>query len=139
MNKYAQAYSINTKLRVAHFLAQIGTESSFRIVEENGSYTAKRMREIFGCKGGSKNYMQPAMTATLGDCATSSGHRKPPTPTTRRICFPMHMLLEWGGDEASGDGYKYRGRGMIQLTGKTTIEHSPMPTIPRTQTIARTS
>src|SRR5690349_7346200 len=56
MNDHARHYAVDTPLRVAHFLAQMGHESSFRAIEENGNFSAKRMRQVFGCKGGSKNY-----------------------------------------------------------------------------------
>jgi predicted chitinase len=119
MNKYAQAYSFNTKLRVAHFLAQIGTESSFRIVEENGSYTAKRMCEIFGCKGGSKNYDAASDDCNLGRLRDKLWSQETTyTHNSKNLLSYAYASRMGNGDEASGDGYKYRGRGMIQLTGK---------------------
>jgi len=119
MNRYAEAYAINTALRVAHFLSQIGHESGFKIVQENGNYSAARMRKIFGCKGGSKNY-----DTAKDDCAMGRLRDKLWTEETRYAGNPKNLLgyvyaSRFGnGDEASGDGYKYRGRGMMQLTFK---------------------
>lgn len=120
MATYAEAYAIDTALRVAHFLSQIGHESGFRVVEENGSYSAKRMREIFGCRGGSGNY-----DATKDDCKRGRLRDKLWTEDARYAGNPENLLgfvyasRLGNGDEASGDGYTYRGRGMMQLTGKT--------------------
>ena len=120
MTKYAEAYAIDTALRVAHFLSQIGHESGFRIVEEAGSYSAKRMREIFGCRGGSGNY-----DAAKDDCKLGRLRDKLWTEEGKYAGNPKNLLgfvyasRLGNGDEASGDGFKYRGRGMIQLTGKT--------------------
>jgi predicted chitinase len=119
MNEYAKAYSVDTKVRIAHFLAQIGHESSFRSVEENGNYRATRMREIFGCKGGSKNY-----DAAKDDCKLGQLREKLWTEeatyahNAKNLLSYVYASRMGNGDEASGDGYKYRGRGLIQLTGK---------------------
>lgn len=119
MNEYAEAYAIDTALRVAHFLSQIGHESGFRIVEENGNYSAARMRKIFGCKGGSKNY-----DTAKDDCTRGRLRDKLWTEETtyagnsKNLLGYVYASRLGNGDEASGDGYKYRGRGMMQLTGK---------------------
>ncbi len=119
MNEYAETYEVNTPLRIAHFLAQIGHESGFRVIEENGSYSAKRMREVFGCKGGRKNY-----DAAKDDCTLGQLRSKLWTEETTYTHKPQELLSyayasRYGnGDEVSGDGYTYRGRGMIQLTFK---------------------
>ena len=120
MRTYAKAYAINTKLRVAHFLAQIGHESSFRMRAENGNYSAGRMREVFGCKGGMKNYDKAKDDCTNGrlrdklwtDEKTYAGNAE----SLLNFVYASRM---GNGDEASGDGYKYRGRGMMQLTGRS--------------------
>ncbi len=119
MNHYAEIYAINTELRIAHFLSQIAHESGFKIVEENGSYSPQRMREIFGCKGGMKNYDK-----TKDDCKLERLRNKLWLEETKYAHNAKNLLsyayaLKIGnGNEASGDGYTYRGRGMIQLTGK---------------------
>ncbi|WP_211235091.1 glycoside hydrolase family 19 protein [Azohydromonas australica] len=120
MNKYAAAYGINTKLRVAHFLAQIAHESGLKTVEESGNYSTERMHQIFGCKGGSKNY-----DAGHDDCKLGRLREKLWTEQARCARNSKNLLgyvyanRLGNGDEVSGDGFRYRGRGMIQLTGKT--------------------
>ena len=126
MQSGAAAYAVDTKLRVAHFLSQIGHESSFRAVSENGVYTAPRMKEIFGCRGGSKNFDK-----ITGDCRLDPATEQPMRlrdklwSDEQSYAGNASNLLSYAyasrlgnGDEASGEGYKYRGRGMVQLTGK---------------------
>ena len=120
MNQYSEAYEINIPLRVAHFLSQIGHESKFKIVEENGNYSAKRMREFFGCRGGQSNY-----NAAQDECIAGRLREKLWTEESKyarnaKNLFSYVYASRLGnGDEASGDGHKYRGRGMMQLTGNT--------------------
>lgn len=120
MDAYARAYAVNTALRVAHFLSQIGHESSFKCREENGSYSAKRMREVFGCKGGMKNY-----NAGKDDCNLGRLRDKLWTQeafyagNAKNLLGYAYAGRNGNGDEASGDGFRYRGRGMIQLTFKS--------------------
>jgi predicted chitinase len=130
MNQYADLYAINTPLRVAHFLSQIGHESQFKIIEENGAYSAKRMRQIFGCKGGQRNY-----DASRDDCKLGRLRDKlwaeegKYANNSQNLLGYVYASRFDNGDEASGDGYKYRGRGMMQLTFKSnyaafTITHN---------------
>jgi predicted chitinase len=122
MNEYARAYQVDTPLRIAHFLAQIGHESRFQAIEENGNYSPQRMREIFGC-GGPSRYDKQADECKLGAAA----RQRPKLWTEEaRYAYNAANLLSYAyasryenGDEASGDGYRYRGRGMIQLTFKS--------------------
>ncbi len=119
MNHYAEVYAINTALRIAHFLSQIGHESGFKIIEEKGDYKPERMREVFGCKGGMKNYDK-----TKDDCKLGRLRDKLWSEEAKYAHNPKNLLgyvyaSRFGnGDEASGDGFTYRGRGMIQLTFK---------------------
>jgi predicted chitinase len=126
INAYASAYQVDTPLRIAHFLAQIGHESRFTPVEENGSYSPKRMREIFGCRGGPSKYSKPA-----DECLLGAGARLRPKLWTEEAKYahkPANLLSYVyaarfdNGDEASGDGYRYRGRGLIQLTFKANYQ-----------------
>lgn len=120
LNLYAAAYSVNNPLRIAHFLAQFGLESHFKISEENGSYSAKRMREIFGCKGGSKNYNAASDDAKAGRLRPKLWDEETKYANNPKNLLSYAYASRLGnGDELSGDGYKYRGRGMMQLTGKT--------------------
>lgn len=121
LNKYAKAYRVNTPLRIAHFLAQTGHESGFVVKSESGGYSARRMREMFGCKGGSKNYSKKDDDCSLGR------QRDRLWSEESKFVMNAEALLNFvyssrmgNGDESSGDGYKYRGRGIIQLTGKDT-------------------
>jgi predicted chitinase len=138
MNRYAEIYALNTPIRIAHFLSQIGHESGFKIVEENGSYSATRMREVFGCMGGMKNYDK-----TKDDCKFGRLRAKLWSEEAKYAHNPKNLLgyvyasRLGNGDEASGDGYAYRGRGMIQLTGRnnyakfTALHNSKNPADPR--------
>ena len=119
MNQYAKTYAIDTPLRIAHFLAQIGHESGFKMVEEGGSYTAKRMRKIFGCKGGAKNYDAVTDDASKGRLRDKLWTEEAKyANNSKNLLNYVYSSRMGNGDEASGDGYKYRGRGMMQLTGK---------------------
>ena len=97
----AQKFSIDTPVKIAHFLAQCGHESGgFKVVKENLNYRAKGLRAIFG------KYFPDDATALLYE-------RKP-----EKIANIVYASRMGNGDKASGDGYKFRGRGYIQLTGK---------------------
>jgi putative chitinase len=97
----AAKFQINTPLRLAHFLAQCGHESGgFRATQENLNYSAKGLNGIF------KKYF-PTLESAL------PYERKP-----EKIANKVYANRMANGTEASGDGYKFRGRGYIQLTGK---------------------
>lgn len=97
----AAKFQINTPLRLAHFLAQCGHESGgFKATQENLNYSAKGLNGIF------KKYF-PTLESAL------PYERKP-----EKIANKVYANRMANGDEASGDGYKFRGRGYIQLTGK---------------------
>jgi putative chitinase len=94
-------FELNTPLRLAHFLAQAGHESGgFKAVNENLNYGAKGLLGIF------KKYFPTPEKAALYE-------RKP-----EKIANLVYGSRMGNGPEASGDGYRYRGRGYIQLTGK---------------------
>jgi putative chitinase len=94
-------FELNTPLRLAHFLAQAGHESGgFKAVNENLNYGAKGLRGIFG------KYFPTDAKAALYE-------RKP-----EKIANLVYGGRMGNGPEASGEGYKFRGRGYIQLTGK---------------------
>ena len=94
-------FRIDTPLKLAHFLAQAGHESGgFKAVQENLNYGAKGLRGIFG------KYFPTDEKALLYE-------RKP-----EKIANLVYGSRMGNGPETSGDGYKFRGRGYIQLTGK---------------------
>jgi len=96
-----QKFGIDTPVELAHFLAQCGHESGgFRVVNENLNYSAKGLQGIF------KKYFPTAQLA-------ESYQRKP-----EKIANRVYASRMGNGDEASGEGFKFRGRGYIQLTGK---------------------
>lgn len=97
----AKKFGITTNLRLAHFLAQCGHESGgFKAVSENLNYGAKGLRDIFG------KYFPT-------DKLAASYERKP-----EKIANKVYANRMGNGNEASGEGFKFRGRGYIQLTGK---------------------
>ncbi len=120
LNKYARHNDVNTPLRMAHFLSQVAHESHLNPRrEESIYYRPKTMRRTFGCVGGSKNYDE-----RMDDC--SRGRLRPKLWTLEdtyarnpeSLGNYVYASRLGNGDETSGEGYKYRGRGMIQLTGK---------------------
>ena len=93
-------FEINTPLRLAHFLAQCGHESGgFKAVSENLNYGAKGLSTIF------KKYFTPESAKEF--------ERKP-----EKIANVVYANRMGNGPQASGEGWKFRGRGYIQLTGK---------------------
>jgi putative chitinase len=97
----AAKFGITNNLRLAHFLAQCGHESGgFKAVQENLNYGAKGLRGIFG------KYFPT-------DAKALEYERKP-----EKIANLVYGNRMGNGAEATGEGYKFRGRGYIQLTGK---------------------
>lgn len=96
-----QKFNITTNLRLCHFLAQCAHESGgFKTVFENLNYSAQGLRTTF------KKYFP--------DNLAESYARNP-----KKIGSRVYANRMGNGDEASGDGFRYRGRGYIQLTGKS--------------------
>ena len=96
----AKKFNITTNLRLAHFLSQCGHESGgFKAVSENLNYSTDGLKKVFG------KYFP-------GNLAES--YAKQPEKIASRV-YGNRM---GNGDEASKEGFKFRGRGYIQLTGK---------------------
>ena len=94
-------YNITTVERVAAFLAQCGHESAdFTTLKENLNYSAEGLSKVF-----------PKRFPTVA--AAQPYHRQP-----EKIANKIYADRMGNGPEASGDGFKFRGRGAIQLTGK---------------------
>jgi len=101
MNEVFPTYEINTPKRIAAFLAQCGHESGgWTVFEENLNYSAQGLCNIF------KKYFPTLESA-------QPYARKP-----QMIANKVYGGRMGNGPESSGDGWKYRGRGPIQLTGK---------------------
>ncbi len=96
----AKEFGITTNLRLAHFLAQCALESTgFTATVENLSYSAQRLLQVF-----------PKYFRGVDPNAYARNPEK--------IGSRVYANRMGNGDEASGDGFKFRGRGYIQLTGK---------------------
>jgi len=94
-------YEITTIERVAAFLAQCGHESAdFTVLKENLNYSAEGLTKVFPKRFPSLAVAQPY-------------NRQP-----EKIANKIYADRMGNGPEASGEGYKFRGRGAIQLTGK---------------------
>lgn len=94
-------FELKTPLRLAHFLAQCGHESGgFRVTRENLNYSVEGLTKIF------PKYFPTVEVAT------------PYAKQPEKIANKVYANRMGNGDEASGDGFKFRGRGYIQLTGK---------------------
>ena len=98
--KDAMAFYKMTPVRAAHFFAQTAHESgNFKAFSENLNYSADGLQKIFG------KYFDAASAAKAA--------RNP-----EKIANKVYANRMGNGNEASGDGWKYRGRGALQLTGK---------------------
>ena len=96
-----EKFGIDGPLRLSHFLSQCAHESgNFKFLRENLNYSADGLRKIF-----------PKYFPTLE--AANKYARQP-----EKIANKVYGSRMGNGDEASGDGFKFRGRGYIQLTGK---------------------
>lgn len=105
-------YEINTPQRVASFLAQCAHESGgFRAIKENLNYRAASLRKLF--------------PKYFPDDATANHYANLPNKQ-EAIANRIYANRMGNGDESSGDGYRYCGRGLIQLTGKSNYENFAM-------------
>jgi len=108
LNKYGKEFGLDDKRVLKHFLAQSGVETgNFQTYNatENMNYSAKRIDEIFGKYFNEKTGRKPV------DYAHNESK-------LANVTYGNRM---GNGSEASGDGWKYRGRGALQLTGKGSL------------------
>jgi putative chitinase len=105
-----EKYELNTPLRIAHFMAQIEHESGLKPISENLNYSAKRMLEIF------KSDFDVNRDKWLSPKEKEKVLYLLGSP--QRIANFVYANQNGNGNEASGEGWKYRGRGFIQITGK---------------------
>jgi putative chitinase len=97
-------YQINTPQRVAAFVAQCAHESGgFKFLKENLNYRAASLRKVF--------------PKYFPDDAIANDYASRPNKQ-EAIANRVYANRMGNGDEASGDGFRYLGRGLIQLTGK---------------------
>ncbi len=118
LQRAAEEFGINNHLREAAFLANLAVETGeFRLMVENLNYSAQGLLKVF------KKYFTPAQAQSYA--------RQP-----ERIANRVYANRMGNGPESSGDGWKYRGRGVIQITGRDNyrrhgnaigvdIEHDP--------------
>lgn len=93
-------FELNTPLRLSHFLSQCSHESmNFKVAIENLNYSSDGLLKIF------PKYFNQLQALSYA--------RKP-----EKIASKVYANRMGNGDELSGDGWRYRGRGYIQLTGK---------------------
>ena len=90
---------INTPLRLAHFFAQIEHESGLKPISEKLNYSAKRLLQIF------PKYFNTEKALLYANIP-------------RLIANKVYANRMGNGSEDSGTGWKYRGRGFLQITGK---------------------
>lgn len=103
LNTILAKYEINTPLRVAAFLAQVGHESAgFKHMLENLNYSAAGLLATF------PRYF---------NATTAAAYQRQP----EKIANHVYANRLGNGPESSGDGWKFRGHGLIQLTGKSNI------------------
>jgi len=102
LNRICKQYGIlDNHKRIAAFLAQLAHESGgFNFTRENLNYSAKALQTVF------RKYFPTEKDALAYE-------RKP-----EQIANKVYANRMGNGDEKSGDGWAYRGRGLIQLTGK---------------------
>ena len=105
LNKLLPDYGIDTPQRVAAFIAQAAHESgNFTALHENLNYRWESLRKVF-----------PKYFPT-DELAQQYAHNQ------EAIANRVYANRMGNGDEASGDGYRYCGRGLIQLTGKSNYQ-----------------
>ena len=92
-------YEVNTKLRLAHFFSQISHESGLKPIAENLNYSAQGLIQTFS------KYFTTTEAINFAN-------------QPEKIANRVYANRMGNGEEKSGDGWKYRGRGFIQITGK---------------------
>jgi len=95
-----EKYGLTTKLRIAHFMAQIEHESGLKPISENLNYSAVRLLKVF------PKYFKNSKEASV--------FSNNPIMIANRV----YANRGGNGNEASGDGWRYRGRGFLQITLK---------------------
>lgn len=106
LNETFERFEINTPQRQAAFIGQCSHESgNFRVLEENLNYRPATLMRIW-----------PSRFKTMEDCLICNG--------PRGIANKVYANRMGNRDEKSGDGWRFRGRGCIQLTGHANYFHA---------------
>jgi len=106
LNTTFQKFDISSPLRQACFIGQCCHESgNFRVLEENLNYKPATLMRIW-----------PSRFKTMEDCMACAG--------PRGLANKVYANRMGNRDEKSGDGYRFRGRGCIQLTGHANYYHA---------------
>ena len=110
IDQYKDKFGLNTDLRLGHFLAQVREEvgSEFKVLRENLNYRSDALRKIFG------NRFTEAQAKEYGRGVNSANQEM-----IANIAYANRL---GNGDADSGDGWKYRGAGCLQITGKGNFE-----------------
>ena len=107
LNETFTRFGINSKNQQAAFIGQCGHEcGNFRILEENLNYKAATLMKLW-----------PKRFPTLEVANAYAGN-------ARKIANNVYSSRMGNRDESSGDGYRFRGRGCIQLTGHANYHHA---------------
>jgi putative chitinase len=95
------SFGVDTPRKIAHFLAQISHESGgFKIAIENMNYSAKRITEVW-----------PKRFKTIAEAV-------PFAHNPQKLGNKVYANRMGNGPPSSGDGFRYRGRGLLQITGR---------------------
>ncbi len=98
-------YDINSPARLAAFLAQVAEESNeFRRLVEDLDYSTMRLMKVWPNR--------------FGTVAAAAPYAHMP----ERLANHVYASRLGNGDEASGDGWRYRGRGLLQITGRANYQ-----------------
>ena len=110
IDQYKDKFGLNTDLRLGHFLAQVREEvgSEFKVLRENLNYRSDALRKTFG------NRFTEAQAREYGRGVNSANQEM-----IANIAYANRL---GNGDADSGDGFKYRGAGCLQITGKSNFE-----------------
>jgi putative chitinase len=122
LNEYGKDFGIDTKEKLQHFLAQAGHESAkFTAFEENLNYRWNKL----GTDDYWTKYFNPVSDPTKDpDKQNPNDYKRSETSEfVDKEKFANYVYGGRMGNDTTGDGYKYRGRGIFQLTGKSNYEN----------------
>ena len=107
LNETFQRFDISTPVRQASFIGQCGHEcANFKVLEENLNYRAETLMKLWKSR--------------FPTIEIANEYARNP----KKIANTVYSNRMGNRDEASGDGYRFRGRGCIQLTGSANYHHA---------------